>query len=88
MTGWNEWVAQRQNATKPQIGKVNLVGRPMKAVGDTYFVDVYNAEFSRDADPMKGGYTDNYYLQLVANIRKFKGARSVPVAGAARTIPH
>ena len=86
ITGWNEWVAQRQRAVEGQIGNVNLVGRPMKAVGDTFFVDLYNAEFSRDADPMKGGYTDNYYLQMVANIRRYKGARPVPRAGAARAI--
>ncbi len=86
ITGWNEWVAQRQTATADQVGKVNLVGRPMKAEGDTYFVDLYNAEFSRDVDMMKGGYTDNYYYQMVANIRKYKGARPVPVAGQEQTI--
>ena len=85
VTGWNEWVAQRQIAVPEQAGHVNLVGRPMQA-GDTFFVDVYNAEFSRDADAMKGGYTDNYYLQLVANIRRFKGARPVPRAGKPQTI--
>ncbi len=86
VTGWNEWVAQRQIATAGQVGGVNLVGRKMKAEGDTYFVDLYNAEFSRDADPMRGGYTDNYYLQLCANIRKFKGARPLPIAGNEQTI--
>ena len=35
-------------------------------------VDVYNYEFSRDIEMMKGGYNDNYYLQLVENVRKFK----------------
>ena len=87
VTGWNEWVAQRQTAKLEQVGRVNLAGRPMKAEGDTFFVDVYNAEFSRDADMMKGGYTDNYYYQLVANIRRYKGARPTPVAGAERAIP-
>ena len=86
ITGWNEWVAQRQTATASQVGKVNLAGRPMKFEGDTFFVDVYNAEFSRDVDPMKGGYSDNYYLQMVANIRKYKGARPVPTAGKMQTI--
>ncbi len=85
VTGWNEWVAQRQITTAEQAGHVNLVGRPMKQ-GDTFFVDLYNAEFSRDADAMKGGYTDNYYLQLVANIRKFKGARPIPLASGAQSI--
>ena len=30
-------------------------------------------EKSRDIEPMKGGYGDNYYYQLIANIRRFKG---------------
>ncbi len=86
ITGWNEWIAQRQTATQAQVGAVNLVGRKMKFEGDTFFVDVYNTEFSRDADIMKGGYTDSYYYQMVANIRKYKGARPVPVAGGEQTI--
>lgn len=28
---------------------------------------------SRDAEPMKGGYGDNYYLQLIEYIKRFKG---------------
>ncbi len=36
------------------------------------FVDVYNWEYSRDMEMMKGGYGDNFYLQLCQNIRKFK----------------
>lgn len=36
------------------------------------FVDVYNWEYSRDIEMMKGGYGDNFYLQLCQNIRKFK----------------
>ena len=40
--------------------------------GIVFFVDVYNHEFSRDIEMMKGGYNDNFYMQLVQNIRKFK----------------
>ncbi len=36
------------------------------------FVDVYNEEFSRDIEMMKGGYNDNFYMQLVKNVREFK----------------
>jgi hypothetical protein len=27
---------------------------------------------------MKGGYTDNYYMQMAQNIRKYKGVRPIP----------
>ena len=39
---------------------------------DATFVDVYNHQYSRDIEMMKGGYNDNFYLQLVRNVRKFK----------------
>ena len=28
---------------------------------------------------MKGGYTDNYYMQMAQNIRRYKGVRPIPV---------
>ena len=76
VTGWNEWIAQRtvRGASDPAV---NFLGQPVP-VGGSYFVDNYNQEFSRDIEPMKGGHGDNYYMQLVSNIRKFKGARSLP----------
>ena len=45
-----------------------------KLVNDNtvFFVDVYNHEFSRDIEMMKGGSNDNFYLQMVRNVRKFK----------------
>jgi len=27
---------------------------------------------------MKGGYTDNYYMQMAQNIRRYKGVRPIP----------
>lgn len=36
------------------------------------FIDVYNWEYSRDIEMMKGGYGDNFYMQLVKNVREFK----------------
>lgn len=74
ITGWNEWVAQRFESGGGQI----FVGRPLEK-GGTFFVDQYSQEFSRDAEPMKGGHGDNYYYQMVANIRRFKGVRPAPV---------
>jgi hypothetical protein len=62
ITGWNEWTAGRWSAP----------GKPIM------FVDQFNEEFSRDIEPEKGGHRDNYYYQMVANIRRYKGAPPLP----------
>ena len=62
VTGWNEWIAQKQSKD-PLLGD---------AYG--YFVDTFDMEFSRDIEMMNGGYLDNCFIQLVNNIRKFKGS--------------
>ncbi len=43
------------------------------------FIDQYNAEFNRTIQPMRGGYSDNYYMQMAQNIRRYKGVRPIPV---------
>lgn len=75
VTGWNEWVAQRfiNKGNQSFLGKV----RPE---GSSFFVDAYSQEYSRDIEPMEGGHTDNYYYQLVSNVRRYKGVRKRPVA--------
>ncbi len=74
VTGWNEWVAQRQDP--------NMNGRR----NQVNFVDTASIEFSRDVEPMRGGYFDNYYMQLVDNIRKFKGSAPVLVQDTRKVI--
>lgn len=37
-----------------------------------FFVDTFNEEYSRDVEMMKGGYEDNFYLQLADLTKKFK----------------
>jgi hypothetical protein len=81
ITGWNEWVAQRFLSD----GTMTFKGRVLPA-GETFFVDLYDPEFSRDIEPMRGGFGDNYYWQMVANIRRYKGARTPPSALSAKTI--
>ncbi|MCL2752043.1 MAG: hypothetical protein FWE62_04730, partial [Firmicutes bacterium] len=39
------------------------------------FVDTYSEEFSRDAEMMKGGYEDNFYLSICRNIRSQTGLK-------------
>lgn len=57
VTGWNEWMAIKQNLN---------TDKPI-------FCDTFNEEYSRDIEMMKGGYGDNYYLQLAENVRRYKG---------------
>jgi hypothetical protein len=76
VTGWNEWIAQR--FVSGPGGGPDFLGHTLKP-GQTFFVDNVNEEFSRDIMPMKGGYGDDYYMQLVAGIRRFKGVRPTPV---------
>lgn len=82
ITGWNEWVAQRFIAKdRPQSF---LGGKAMP--GETYFVDQYNAEFSRDIEPSRGPMGDNYYWQMIDGIRRHKGVRPVPTPSPEKTI--
>lgn len=78
VTGWNEWIAQRFVARPDNVS--DFLGRKT-APGESYFVDLYNEEYNRDIEPMKGGYGDAYYYQLVANVRRFKGLDPLPTVG-------
>ena len=77
---WNEWTAGRYRPgfapTREAVtGTTWFMGRE----NNFFFVDQYNAEFNRSIQPMRGGYTDNYYMQMVQNIRRYKGVREQPV---------
>ena len=77
---WNEWTAGKYRSglapgSETVPGPTTFLGRE----NPFYFVDQYNAEFNRSIQPMKGGYTDNYYMQMVQNIRRYKGVRSQPI---------
>ena len=83
LTQWNEWTAvpgTTGNGNGLSVGKSEL--RP----GSFHYIDVYNREFTRDIAPDLSGSGDNYYLQMVDGIRKFKGARPTPVENAFHTI--
>jgi hypothetical protein len=76
---WNEWTAGKY---QPKTGKTFPF---MRRPSPFYFVDQYNAEFTRCIQPMKGGYTDNYYMQMAQNLRRYKGVRPIPeVLGMSR----
>lgn len=76
ITGWNEWIAGRFDHTAH-----------FYAPGPVAFVDEFDEEFSRDVEPMKGGHADDYYYQMIANIRRFKGVPAIaPVKSRPITI--
>ncbi len=75
VTGWNEWVAQRQNPS--QRGQ---------ASDHVWFVDTSSMEFSRDSEMMRGGYFDNYYMQLIYNVQRAKGTAPIVVQDSRKPI--
>jgi hypothetical protein len=70
ITSWNEWIA----------GLTHSFQRPWT------MCDKLNEEFSRDIEPMRGGFGDNFYYQAVANIRRYKGVPEIPKATASKSI--
>ena len=64
VTGWNEWTVGN-NAAAHNYAK------------PYYFTDCASTEFSRDAEMMRGGYFDNYYMQMTYNIQRLKGTAPV-----------
>ena len=54
--------------------------------GKLAIFDQMTAEYSRDIEPMEGGYFDNYYMQLAENIRRFKNTGSRRITKADNTI--
>lgn len=66
ITGWNEWIAGRWNSNDEDPEH-------------SYFVDQADPEYSRDIEPTyTAGLKDNYYMQMVANIRRYKGMVKPP----------
>ena len=69
ITGWNEWIMGRFE---------NWQNQP------NAFPDQFDQEHSRDIEPMRGGHGDNYYYQMVANIRRYKGMADVEMKPQAK----
>ncbi len=60
-TQWNEWVATKF----------------LDNDGKAFMVDNFNAEYSRDMEPCYDGFGDNYYMQTIENLRRFKYSEGV-----------
>ncbi|MBE7067458.1 MAG: hypothetical protein E7385_07910 [Ruminococcaceae bacterium] len=66
LTWWNEWAAQR----------IYIKSGPYE--GQYHFTDAYNAEYSRDIEPMKGGHGDQYYKWMAEYIKAYREGRTCP----------
>ncbi len=78
ITGWNEWVAIRQESWPPaESGNTPI---------SNAFADQFDDLRSRDIEPTKGRLKDHYYYQMVNFIRRYKGVNKLPEASAAKTI--
>lgn len=86
ITQWNEWIAGRflvQNESDLSGTRPGATPR----IGESMFIDEYNQEFSRDSEPSRNPLIrDNYYMQLISNMRKYKGARKIPVPTVSKVI--
>ncbi len=76
ITGWNEYVAGQW------LPKHGWTGKPFS------FVDEFDWERSRDIEPNKGwgDRGDVYYLQLIDNVRKYKGMEAPEKPSGPKTI--
>lgn len=76
ITGWNEYIAGQW---LPEHG---WTGDPFS------FVDQFDWDHSRDIEPNKGWGEkgDVYYLQLIDNVRKFKGMLPSEIPSAPKTV--
>ena len=85
ITGWNEWWAGRWGGSAGNAAQGQTIAGEYKVDEKNpkyqwYYVDAFNTEYSRDIEPMTGGFNDNYYYQMVQNIRKYKGSRAQETA--------
>lgn len=74
VTGWNEWIAGKfpSHDKNPE---------------HSWFCDQASPEYSRDIEPsLTAGLKDHYYMQLVGNVRRYKGVEVNAALGAAKTI--
>lgn len=81
ITGWNEWWAGRWGGASGNPAQGQMICNEYRVDQNNpkyqwYYVDAFNTEYSRDIEPMTGGFNDNYFYQMVQNIRKYKGSRT------------
>lgn len=75
---WKTVFNNNADASKKAINQVMITGfNEWMAIKlndgqESFFVDTFSEEYSRDVEMMKGGYGDNYVIQTLQNVRKYK----------------
>lgn len=72
----SEWETVHASDPQPEIimvtGWNEWIAYKQPYGGEYMLCDNVDMEYSRDIEPMKGGYEDAYFIQMIANIRKYK----------------
>lgn len=70
---WDNAIAEADKLSMVFVGGWNeWIAYKQLWDGEYMLCDAATMELSRDIEPMKGGYEDAFYLQLIQNVRKFK----------------
>ncbi|MBP5632077.1 MAG: hypothetical protein J6Y21_04885 [Clostridia bacterium] len=72
----SEWETVHASDPQPEIimvtGWNEWIAYKQPYGGEYMLCDNVDMEYSRDIEPMKGGYEDAYFIQMISNIRKYK----------------
>ena len=75
---WETVFKNNEDSSKQKVNTVMITGfnewmaQKLNDGNDSFFVDTFSEEYSRDVEMMKGGYGDNFVVQTAINVRKFK----------------
>ena len=72
----SEWETVHSSDPQPEIimvtGWNEWIAYKQPYGGEYMLCDNVDMEYSRDIEPMKGGYEDAYFIQMINNIRRYK----------------
>lgn len=84
LTGWNEFTfGKHTNAGIGQTVSSMYTVIQDDPIQKNNYIDAMTAEYSRDIEPIKGQFGDNYFYQMAYYIRLFKGMDPIPQSTAA-----
>lgn len=79
LTGWNEFTfGKHVNAGIGQTVSGMYTIIKDDPIQENNYIDAMTAEYSRDIEPIRGRFGDNYFYQMAYYIRLFKGMDPIP----------